>query len=394
MPKVFNRYLSTSKILNMQISKELCSQTPCLLLDRSKLQRNIERMISRYKNTGIRLRPHLKSSKCIHIVEIFNQLNIHQFTVSTIKEAEYFAANGVKDMLYAVSIVPNKVARIDYLNKQGANVAICVDNIETVNALIELSIEKPIELYIEIDVDQHRTGVNPNNSEWLISIAKLVNAVKNLKFKGVFAHAGESYSCKNLKEITEAAINERKLTSIAAQHIKQSGIDCATISVGSTPTASVGGNFYDVTEMRAGVFVFQDLFQSNLGICKQSDIALSVLTTVISQSTANKRLIVDAGGIALSKDRSTESQNFDCKYGLVTDINGNIISDLILDKVNQEHGYITTVDGSPIDFERYKIGSLLRILPNHACMTASAHSGYHIVENNMISDYWPRINGW
>jgi len=378
----------------MQISKELSSRTPCLLLDRTKLQNNIERMVSRYKNSGIRLRPHLKTSKSAQIAELFTRSNIHLFTVSTLREAEYFVANGIKDILYAVSMVANKITRVDNLNKQGANIAICVDSLESVNALIEQTTEKPIELYIEVDLDQHRTGVNPHDKDLLVSIAKLANFTTNLKFKGVLAHAGESYSCQTIEAISEAATNERRLASIAAQHIKNAGIDCDSVSVGSTPTASVGGSLYDVTEMRAGVFVFQDLFQSNLGICDRRDIALSVLTTIISHSSANKRLVVDAGGMAMSKDRSTASQKFDCKYGLVADLDGNIIPNLILDNVNQEHGYITTTDNSPLNYEQYKIGSHLRILPNHACMTASAHSGYHIVENNKIMDYWQRINGW
>jgi len=378
----------------MKIPLRVAAQTPCLLLDDNKLRNNIRQMIDRYQGKNINLRPHLKTSKSVHIAQLFIKEKIHQFTVSTLKEAEYFVTNGIKDLFYAVSMIPNKISRVVELNKQGANISICVDNIDNVKAIADCSVNCQIEVYIEIDVDQHRTGINPHDKEQLVSIAKLINSSKNLIFKGVFAHAGESYSCQSIEEIAVAAQNERKQTGLAAKHIEQEGIHCDVISVGSTPTASVGGNYFTINEMRAGVFVFQDVFQSNLNVCSQDEIALSVLTSVISHSKDNNRLVVDAGGLALSKDRSTASQNFDCRYGLVCDLDGNIIENLILDNVNQEHGYITSRDSSPVDFQQFPIGSHFRILPNHACMTASAHDGYHLVQNNKITEYWSRINGW
>jgi len=384
----------------MNIPDQLASQTPCLLLNKSRLQNNIDKMISRYAKTNITLRPHLKTSKSIGVTNLFRDAGINKFTVSTLKEAEYFANNGIKDLFYAVSIVANKIGRVVKLNNQGANISICVDSVETVEALNQSNIDKPVDLYIEINVDNHRTGVNPEDKRQLISIASKVDESNKLNFKGVFAHAGESYSCTNLKEIKNAADNERKLTCRAAQHIRDAGLNCPVISVGSTPTVSVGGDFYEVNEVRAGVFTFQDLFQSNLGSCKQQEIALSVLTSVISHSPVNNRLVIDAGGMALSKDRSTASQKDDCKYGLVTDVDGNIIDNLIVDAVNQEHGYVTTIDGSPVNFTDFSLGRLLRVLPNHACMTAAAHSGYHVVEKDEasgeenVTDFWSRVGGW
>jgi len=384
----------------MNIPSQLAAQTPCLLLNKNRLQNNINKMISRYDKTDISLRPHLKTSKSIDVANLFIDASINKFTVSTIKEAEYFADNGIKDIFYAVSIVANKIDRIIKLNNQGAKVSICVDSVETVEVLNQSSIDNPIDLYIEIDVDQHRTGVNPEDYKQLIAIASKVTESNKFNLKGVFAHAGESYSCTNLKEIKNAADNERKLASHAAQHIREAGFSCPIVSVGSTPTASVGGDFYAVNEVRAGVFTFQDLFQSNLGSCQNEDIALSVLTSVISHSAINNRLVIDAGGMALSKDRSTASQKCDCKYGLVTDIDGKIFDNLIVDAVNQEHGYITTKNGSPVNFTDFPIGTLLRVLPNHACMTAAAHKGYHIIEKNEasgeeeVTDFWSRISGW
>ena len=124
------------------------------------------------------------------------------------------------------------------------------------------------------------------------------------------------------------------------------------------------------------------------------DIAMSVLTSVISHRPDQNRLFIDAGALALSKDRDTASQQEDCHYGLVCDAEGNLIDGLIVERVNQEHGNVTVRSGT-LDFARYPIGSLLRILPNHACMTAAAHAGYHVLDaDGLIEEHWPRCTGW
>ena len=146
--------------------------------------------------------------------------------------------------------------------------------------------------------------------------------------------------------------------------------------------------------MRAGVYVFFDLFQAGLGVCKIDDIALSVLSTVISHKRSHRRLIIDAGGLALSKDRSTAGQARDCGYGLVARAEtGEVIPGLQVGAVTQEHGMIDLPEG--FDFEKFPVGSRLRILPNHACMTAAAHGHYHVInDRGQILARWERCSHW
>jgi D-serine deaminase-like pyridoxal phosphate-dependent protein len=124
------------------------------------------------------------------------------------------------------------------------------------------------------------------------------------------------------------------------------------------------------------------------------DIACAVLATVISHRRAEGRVIIDAGGLGLSKDRSTDGASFDAGYGLVASaIDGRLLDGLRVGSVHQEHGEITVTD--PATFEAHPIGSKLRVLPNHICMTAAMYDRYHLVgQPDGAVRTWLRTNGW
>jgi D-serine deaminase-like pyridoxal phosphate-dependent protein len=99
--------------------------------------------------------------------------------------------------------------------------------------------------------------------------------------------------------------------------------------------------------------------------------------------------------MALSRDRGTASQRVDQGYGVVSDLAGRPIDDLIVQQTNQEHGIIANRNGRPIELERFPVGMLLRILPNHACATAAQYPQYHVVAGEpVVEATWPRFNGW
>jgi threo-3-hydroxy-D-aspartate ammonia-lyase len=151
-----------------------------------------------------------------------------------------------------------------------------------------------------------------------------------------------------------------------------------------------------VTEIRAGVYVFFDLVMAGLGMCRHEDIALSVLTTVIGHQVDKGWVLVDAGWMALSRDRGTQGQPIDQGYGLVCQEDGRVLADWIVGAANQEHGIVTQRDGAmPADLrERFPLGSRLRVLPNHACATAAQFGEYRVLKADGQLDTWPRFNGW
>lgn len=369
--------------------------TPCLVLDRNKLSQNISRMQEHLNNLGVALRPHVKTAKSIPVALMCGGGDTGPITVSTLKEAEYFSDAGFKDIIYAVSMVPSKLPRALNLMNKGVKLKLIIDNAEIAKEISAFGEKEncKFNVMIEIDSDMHRAGLSPDAEE-VINVARTLHEGKGTELLGVLTHAGESYNCADDDALIKMAEQERRAITTAADNIRKAGYPCPVVSCGSTPTATFAKDLTGVTEVRAGVFVFQDVFQAGIGVCQKSDIALSVLTTIISHKKNQNRLITDAGGIALSKDQSTRNTPFDCGYGLVADIKGNIIDNLIVIGANQEHGLITTKEGE-LDYEKYPIGTRLRILPNHACMTAAAYDEYNVIENNDdVSEQWPRCNGW
>ncbi len=369
--------------------------TPCLILDKGKLIKNIARMQDHLNDLGVTLRPHVKTSKSVPVALLCGGGELGPITVSTLKEAEYFASAGFKDIIYAVSIVPDKLTRAKAIMDTGVDLKLIIDDAIVAQEISNYGVKNDcvFKVMIEIDSDMHRAGLSADATE-VIDVARALDQGKGTEMVGVLTHAGESYSCGSEQELIQMAEQERKAITSAAENIKTAGLPCPIVSCGSTPTATFARDLSGVTEVRAGVFVFQDVFQAGLGVCDKSDIALSVLCTVISHKKNQNRLITDAGGMALSKDQSTRGTDFDCGYGLVADIDGTIIEELRVEGANQEHGLITTQNGT-VNFENYPIGTKLRILPNHSCMTAAAYDHYNIVDgSDEITENWQRCNGW
>jgi D-serine deaminase-like pyridoxal phosphate-dependent protein len=320
----------------------------------------------------------------------------HPVTVSTLKEAEVFAAAGLTDILYAVGIAPAKLGRVVELRRKGADLSVILDSVEQARAVAEASAisKERIPALIEIDSDGHRGGVAPEDGETLATIAAVLAA--DAKLRGVLTHAGSSYSSRNREEINAWAARERDAVVSAASRLRTAGHEVPVVSVGSTPTALSDIDLPGVTEVRAGVSMFFDLVQAGVGVCTPDDIALSVLTTVIGHQKERGLMIVDAGWMALSRDRGTAAQPIDQKYGLVCDIEGNVLEGLLVLDANQEHGIVGMREGSAARLPELPVGTRLRVLPNHACATAAQHSAYHVVQGGdpSIGALWPRFGGW
>ena len=358
--------------------------TPCLVLDRAILTRNIARMAQALGRHNVALRPHMKTAKSIDVARLALDGQPGGITVSTLAEAEYFSAHGIADILYAVGITPQKLDQVAKLNAAGAQVLVLTDDADTA-AAIAAHPQAPRTL-IEIDTGESRGGVAPDDDA-LLEIANTLGP----RLAGVMTHAGHSYGAHGLAEIVQIAENERAGAVRAAERLRGAGHAAPIVSMGSSPTAIHAEALTGVTEVRAGVYMFGDLFQAEIATHGLDDIALTVLTSVIGRRPG--RLLVDAGGLALSKDRSTESQAMDYGYGLALDLAGHrAYGNAIVRRAYQEHGLIVLDPEHPIEL---KVGDKLRIAPNHTCMTAAAHDRYHVVDGGEdVVAIWPRVNGW
>ena len=373
-------------------------ETPALALDRSKLDRNLERMSAHIRGLGGTLRPHVKTVKSIDVMRRALRNTPGGITVSTLKEAEYFLAHGIRDIIYAVGIAPAKFAHAFSLLRNGAELKVITDNLDAVRQLAQAASAAGVRVpvLIELDVDDHRSGVRPD-SQLLLDLGQALNSTSGVTLAGVLTHAGDSYSCRGAEALTRFAERERAGAVGAAQRLRAAGHQVPIVSVGSTPTGTFTRDLSGVTEVRVGVYMFQDLVMAGIGVCSLEDIALSVLVSVIGHQSERGWIITDGGWTALSGDRGTATHSVDQGYGLVCDAAGRVLADdLIVQSTNQEHGILARRDGGPIDPRRFPVGTLLRVLPNHACATASQHACYHIVDGVApdVLDRWERFAGW
>ena len=369
--------------------------TPAAIVDTQRLHANIVRMQGRLDTLGVRFRPHVKTSKCWPVVQAQLAAGAQGITVSTLKEAEQFFAAGVRDIVYAVGLVPARLPQVLALRRRGCELKVLADNVAAAQAIAAFGREQGecFEVWIEVDVDGHRSGVAPE-SDLLLAVGRALQQ-RGARLGGVLAHAGSSYELDDAQALRELAERERAGTVRAARRLRDAGLECPVVSVGSTPTALAATSLHGVTEVRAGVYVFFDLVMHNVGVCGLHELALSVLTTVIGHQPDKGWAIVDAGWMAMSRDRGTQRQSRDFGYGQVCGIDGEPIPGLVLGSANQEHGIVCRADGTEPDIERrFPLGTRLRVLPNHACATGAQHPVYQALGPDGQLHEWPRFYGW
>jgi D-serine deaminase-like pyridoxal phosphate-dependent protein len=358
--------------------------TPCLVLDRSILVSNIGAMARALARHGVPLRPHMKTAKSIEVARLATVGQPGGITVSTLAEAEYFAGHGMADILYAVGITPQKLDQIAKLNSAGAAIIVLTDDLDAAGAIASHS--RPPRTLIEIDTGEGRGGVLPDDDS-LLEIASRLGPC----LAGVMTHAGHSYAGRSPDDMVRIAEAERVGVVRATDRLRSAGFEVPIVSMGSSPTALHAESLAGVTEVRAGVYMFGDLFQAEIGTHGLDAIALTVLTSVIGRKPG--RLLVDAGGLALSKDHSTEAAPKDYGFGLVLDTQGRRShGDALVRRAYQEHGVVEPDPAYPLDLP---VGAKLRIAPNHTCMTAAAHDRYYVVDGgDEVVATWSRVNGW
>jgi D-serine deaminase-like pyridoxal phosphate-dependent protein len=370
--------------------------TPALLLDRRKLEANAAAMRARVRQLGVKLRPHVKTSKSIEVLRVLAGGADLPITVSTLAEARYFFDNGIRDILYAVGIAPVKLPQVADLIRAGCTLRLILDSIEAANAVNAFASSEGVEIeaLIEVDTDGLRAGVAAED-DLLIEIGRRLGSGTGARLAGVMTHAGGSYAARTLGEFEAIAERERAGAVAAAERLRAAGFPVGIVSVGSTPTVHYARTLDGVTEARVGVYAFGDLVQAQLGTCGIGDIAISVVASVIGHNRAHGRILVDAGFLALSRDRGTADFAVDWGYGAVCDATtGEPIVNVRFESANQEHGIITASAGE-LDWSRFPIGRRVRILPNHACATAAAYDRYFVTDgDHRIVDVWKRINGW
>ena len=366
-------------------------KTPSLVLDIAKVKRNAERMSRRIKQFGADLRPHIKTHKCIEVARIQTAGHSGAVTVSTLAEARAFAANGFSKITYAVPIESGKFDEAIEISR-GCELSLITDDIDVPDQLNDAAKRANVRLnlFLKVDCGYHRCGVEPTNQE-ATEIPRRISNASNLRFAGILTHAGHSYNCQTKPELLALAKHERDVMADFGEALRKEVGQVPIVSIGSTPTITSVDHLNGIDEVRPGNYIFFDAFQATLGSCSFDDCALTVLASVVHRDRARRKVIIDAGAIALSKDRGPVGLNPDCGYGKVLDLEGKDLS-LTVSEMSQEHGAVIAKDENT--FDRLRVGSRVRVLANHSCLTAAQHSHYHVLEGENIVDHWQIHTGW
>lgn len=362
--------------------------TPALLIDQEKLLNNIVLMASKAREGGVHLRPHIKTHKCLEIATLQYEHGANGITVSTPAEAEVFIDAGFSDVTLAYPVIPDKIPFLLTL-AQRSSLKVLVDHPAMVTALEAecTATETELDVLLKVDCGYHRCGVNPKSVE-AITLAKMINEKRYLRFAGILTHAGQSYEAKSPSEIQMIAKAEQEIMVRFARQLQKKDLRPNIVTIGSTPTAMVTNQFLDgITEIRPGNYVFFDNIQVALGSCTLSDCALSVLTSIVS--VQSDYVVVDAGATTLSKDMGPTHIVADGGYGVVyaTFNAEEPLQTAKLEKLAQEHGKIRFAkDSSPHNF---RPGDKIQIIPNRCYLTANLFDQYYVTKGNDVIARWP-----
>ncbi len=350
---------------------------PTLLLDKRKCLRNIERMAAKADASQVRFRPHFKTHQSLAIGEWFKRFGVTAITVSSVKMAHYFS-EAWDDITIAF---PFNILEIERINRirESCRLNLCVESSETASFL-ENNLQRPVGVYIKVDVGFHRTGLHPDDAR-IDAIAESLRDCKRIDFMGFLGHAGHSYTAGSEAEI--AAIDRQArdmMAMLQARFLQRFG--ALEISLGDTPTCSIAEDFNGVTEMRPGNFVFYDLMQYQLGSCALEDIAVVLACPVVARHSG--KLVIHGGGVHLSKDYLRTEAGDDC-FGRIAETRDSgwegIVESLNVSAVTQEHGIVSGPDEL---LDEYDIGSVLLVLPVHSCMTAHEMKCYRTLDGEQL----------
>jgi D-serine deaminase-like pyridoxal phosphate-dependent protein len=350
--------------------------TPALILDLDKLDANIASMASKANSLGVRLRPHVKTHKCVEIAMRQKEAGCNGITVSTLHEAAVFADHGFDDITWAF---PVNLSRLDEACElaRRCTLRLVVDSEEAVTGLENMQI--PLRVWLKVDCGYHRAGIDPEERLGL-DLAQRIRESSNLIFDGILTHSGHAYKATGFDGLKRVAEQERSVMVAFANRLRRRGIEVPAISIGSTPAMSATESLAGIDEARPGNYVFYDATQVGLGSCQISDCAVTVVASVVSAPRSHTHSVVDAGALAMSKDPGL-SDSTPLEMGQIFDDYGSglLSSTKRLYGLSQEHGLVTG---------NLPIGSRLRILPNHSCLTVACFDEFVVSRGDDVVDKW------
>lgn len=339
--------------------------TPYLRVDPARLRDNLRRAAEWGHHSDVALRPHGKTHKSPEIARMQLDHGAVGLTVATVGEAEVFAAHGVTDLFvaYPLYVDDHKAARLRALAERG-RVAIGVDSVEAAGRVGRLLGQYGVDVLVEVDSGQHRTGCPPPEAGTVAAAAARAGAL----VRGVFTFPGHSYDPNGM---ASAAADEALALTNARAAVEGEGLEVAVVSGGSTPSFA-HTDVEVLTEARPGVYVFGDAQQWELGSMSPESIALTCRATVVSH--AGGRAVLDSGGKALAADRGT----YNTGGGRLLDHPDARIVLL------SEHHAVVDFAGAAVP----PVGEQVDVVPNHCCAAVNLADELWVQEDDELRP-WP-----
>lgn len=361
----------------MQISE---LPTPAVLVDETRVDRNIARMQATVASRGLRLRPHAKTHKSPELARRQIAHGAVGICCAKIGEAEVFAAGGIGDIRIPYPINPVNADRVIALLDR-THLSFIVDNLDVARGWSDSMRRagREVDVLVKVDVGFHRCGIDPD-AEDAAGFVATVARLPGLKFRGLLSHAGHAYGAKSDAEVCAIAAAEARTLTSLAERVRQLGIDVEEVSVGATPTARFSVSQDGITELRPGNYVYFDRAQVALGSATWDDCALTVLARVVSVP-APDRIILDCGSKTLTTDLARGGAQ--PGYGVVLEALDRPVPDesLVIERLSEEHATVRVRDRR----SRLSPGDLVRVVPNHSCVVSNLMDLVWLVRDGMVA---------
>uniref|UniRef100_S4RB37 D-serine dehydratase n=1 Tax=Petromyzon marinus TaxID=7757 RepID=S4RB37_PETMA len=373
--------------------------SPAFLVNLPTAQRNADRMLERFRQLRVTLRPHMKTHKTLEGGVIMTGGTRRCIAVSTLAEARFFADGGFDDILYAFPVSADKVEQCAILTERLEVFSVLVSEFDTLPRLAARTLAKGKvwHIWLKVDCNNGRAGVFVDQPE-AFDLALKIGRNASMKLDGIYAHCGNTYHCHSVAEIQAVAENTtEKILAFCSRwvfatfylplyRLAEVGVTTRS-SIGSTPSCSLPvPRMGALSEVHPGNYFFYDVQQLHLGSCRVEDVAVRVLTRVVAHIRHRGQLLVDCGWTAISLHGHGRLPS---GYAVIQDH-----PEIRLVEMSQEHGLIDSSEGQEMDFEKFPLGAALFLIPYHSCAAAAMHSVYHVHDGDTVLETWTPCRGW
>lgn len=355
--------------------------TPGLALDLEILDRNLDEMAAIAADAGVELFPHAKTHRMAEIGVRQVARGAHGLCVAKLGEAEAFAAAGIKRLFVANPIVGEDKARRALALSRTVDLLLATDSVAAAASIgaTFATVGQKARVMLAIDSGLGREGIAVDKAP---EIAAAIHAVPGIELVGIYTHEGTTYSARDPADLTRQARAAGELMVGVAKAIRARGIALPIVSLGASASARDVAHVPGVTQIRPGIYAFNDVGQIALGNATLATTAVRVIATVVSHPEPG-RACIDAGSKSLSTDLVPAAAHRGEYPGMGLLVNA---PGWVIDRMSEEHGWLRwTGAGEPTQLP---VGMRLEIVPNHVCMAFAMLRRASVVMDGAVSERW------